>query len=145
MNRDDFVGYAVPAITLGLGLFAWEGLVRHYSVPSYLLPAPSLIISTLITDWPTLSASLWVTLSITLKALGIAIIGSVALAILFAQSRLVERAFYPFAVAMQVTPIVAIAPLLLIYLTPWRCGAGLRFSRGVLPAIGQYDAWVVLG
>ena len=69
MSRDDFVGYAVPAITLGMGLFAWEALVRYFAVPSYLLPAPSLIIATLITDWPTLSASLWVTLSITLKAL----------------------------------------------------------------------------
>ena len=118
VNRDDFVGYAVPALTLGLGLLAWEGLVRYFAIPPYLLPAPSLIIATLITDWPTLSASLWVTLSITLKALLIAVIGSVALAIIFAQSRLVERAFYPFAVAMQVTPIVAIAPLLLIYLTP---------------------------
>ncbi|HTZ67004.1 MAG TPA: ABC transporter permease subunit, partial [Roseiarcus sp.] len=118
MSRDDFVGYAVPAITLGMGLFAWEALVRYFAVPSYLLPAPSLIIATLITDWPTLSASLWVTLSITLKALAVAVVGSVALAIIFAQSRLVERAFYPFAVAMQVTPIVAIAPLLLIYLTP---------------------------
>jgi NitT/TauT family transport system permease protein len=118
VSRDDFVGYAVPALTLGLGLFAWEGLVRYFAVPSYLLPAPSLIIATLITDWPTLSASLWVTLSITLKALLIAVVGSVTLAIIFAQSRIVERAFYPFAVAMQVTPIVAIAPLLLIYLSP---------------------------
>jgi len=118
VSKDDFVGYAVPAITLGLGLLAWEGLVRYFAVPSYLLPAPSLIIATLISDWPTLSASLWVTLSITLKALGVAVIGSVTLAVIFAQSRLVERAFYPFAVAMQVTPIVAIAPLLLIYLTP---------------------------
>jgi NitT/TauT family transport system permease protein len=128
VSRDDFVGYAVPALTLGLGLLAWEGLVRYFEIPPYLLPAPSLIIATLITDWPTrtvggvvvggLAASLWVTLSITLKALAIAVIGSVALAILFAQSRIVERAFYPFAVAMQVTPIVAIAPLLLIYLTP---------------------------
>jgi NitT/TauT family transport system permease protein len=82
------------------------------------LPAPSVIIATLFTDWPTLSASLWVTLSITLKALLAAVIGSVTLAVIFAQSRLVERAFYPFAVALQVTPIVAIAPLLLIYLTP---------------------------
>ena len=56
MSRDDFVGYAVPAITLGMGLFAWEALVRYFAVPSYLLPAPSLIIATLITDWPTLSA-----------------------------------------------------------------------------------------
>ena len=101
MSRDDFVGYAVPALTLGMGLFAWEGLVRYFEVPSYLLPAPSLIIATLITDWPVLSASLWVTLSITLKALLIAVIGSVTLAIIFAQSRIVERAFYPFAVAMR--------------------------------------------
>ena len=118
MTRDDIVGYAVPAFTLGCGLLAWEGLVRYFAIPPYLLPAPSVIIATLFTDWPTLSSSLWVTLSITLKALLAAVIGSVTLAVIFAQSRLVERAFYPFAVAMQVTPIVAIAPLLLIYLNP---------------------------
>jgi NitT/TauT family transport system permease protein len=118
MTRDDVVGYVVPAFTLGLGLLVWEGIVRYFDIPPYLLPAPSVIIATLISDWPTLSASLWVTLSITLKALLAAVVGSVTLAIIFAQSRLVERAFYPFAVAMQVTPIVAIAPLLLIYLTP---------------------------
>ena len=118
MSRDDVVGYLVPAVTLGLGLVAWEAVVRFFDIPPYLLPAPSEIIATLITDWPTLSASLWVTLSITLKALLAAVVGSVTLAVIFAQSRLVERAFYPFAVAMQVTPIVAIAPLLLIYLTP---------------------------
>jgi len=118
MTRDDLVGYAVPALTLGLGLCAWEALVRVFDIPPYLLPAPSVIIVTLFTDWGTLSASLWVTLSITLKALLAAVIGSVTLAVIFAQSRLVERAFYPFAVALQVTPIVAIAPLLLIYLAP---------------------------
>lgn len=118
MTRDDLFGYAVPAFTLGCGLLAWEGLVRYFAIPPYLLPAPTVIIATLFTDWGTLSSSLWVTLSITLKALLAAVVGSVALAVIFAQSRLVERAFYPFAVAMQVTPIVAIAPLLLIYLTP---------------------------
>jgi len=118
MTRDDIIGYVVPAVTLGLGLLLWEGIVRFFDIPPYLLPAPSVIIATLFTDWPTLSASLWVTLSITLKALLAAVVGSVTLAVLFAQSRLVERAFYPFAVALQVTPIVAIAPLLLIYLTP---------------------------
>ncbi|HVP97888.1 MAG TPA: ABC transporter permease subunit, partial [Roseiarcus sp.] len=118
MTSEDFIGYAVPALTLGLGLFVWEGVVRFFAIPPYLLPAPSVIISTLFTDWWTLSSSLWVTLSITLKALLAAVFGSVTLAVIFAQSRLVERAFYPFAVALQVTPIVAIAPLLLIYLTP---------------------------
>ncbi len=118
MTRDDFAGYAVPAFTLGCGLAFWEGVVRWFAIPPYLLPAPSVIIATLFTDWATLSTSLWVTLSITLKALVAAVVGSVALAVIFAQSRLVERAFYPFAVALQVTPIVAIAPLLLIYLSP---------------------------
>lgn len=118
MNREDLFGSVIPALTLGLGLCAWEAIVRYFQIPPYLLPAPSVIITTLFTDWGTLSSSLWVTLSITLKALLVAVIGSVALAVLFAQSPLIERAFYPFAVALQVTPIVAIAPLLLIYLTP---------------------------
>lgn len=118
MTRDDLVGYVVPAFTLGCGLLGWEAVVRWNNIPPYLLPAPSVIIATLFTDWGTLSSSLWVTLSITLKALVAAVIGSVTLAIIFSQSKLVERAFYPFAVALQVTPIVAIAPLLLIYLTP---------------------------
>ena len=118
MNRDDIIGNVVPALTLGLGLLAWEGVVRYFAIPPYLLPAPSVIITTLFTDWPTLYKSLRVTLGITVEALLAAVVGSVTLAVIFAQSRLVERAFYPFAVAMQVTPIVAIAPLLLIYLTP---------------------------
>src|SRR5271165_4603743 len=110
MTRDEIVGYAVPAFTLSCGLVVWEGVVRYFAIPPYLLPAPSVIIATLFTDWSTLSSSLWVTLTITLKALVAAVIGSVALAVVFTQSRMVERAFYPFAVAMQVTPIVAIAP-----------------------------------
>ena len=106
-----------PAVALGLALLGWEGAVRYFAVPTFILPAPSLILITLVKDWGTLSTSLLVTLTITLEALGLAVMGGVALAILFAQWRIVERAFFPFAVAMQVTPIVAIAPLLLIYLS----------------------------
>jgi NitT/TauT family transport system permease protein len=91
-------------------------LVRYYAIPPYILPAPSLVVATLIEDWGTLSGSLIVTLSVTFEALAAAVVGGVAIAVVFAQWRLVERAFFPFAVAMQVTPIVAIAPLLLIYL-----------------------------
>ena len=145
MTRDDVVGYAVPAFTLGCGLLAWEGLVRYFAIPPYLLPAPTVIIATLFTDWGTLSSSLWVTLSITLKALLLAVIGSVALAIIFAQSRLVERAFYPFAVAMQVTPIVAIAPLLAHLPEPERSRARVRLPGGVLSAARQHHARPVLG
>jgi NitT/TauT family transport system permease protein len=73
-------------------------------------------LSTLVSDWGVLSASLIVTLTITLEGFLLAVGGGVALAVLFNQSRLIEYSLYPYAVILQVTPIVAIAPLLLIYL-----------------------------
>ena len=76
----------------------------------------SLIAQTLVKDWGILSAALLVTLRTTVLALGLAVAGSVALALVFAQSKWIERSFFPFAVVLQVTPVVSIAPLLLIYL-----------------------------
>jgi len=109
-------------IALPLGVFAmalafWETAVRYWQIPHYLLPAPSLIAQTMIADWPILSQALWVTLRTTFLALILAITGGVGLAILFAQWKWVET-FFPFAVILQVTPIIAIAPLLLVYLEP---------------------------
>ncbi len=109
---------ALPVGVLAFALLAWEAAVRWNHTPPYILPAPSLIVSTLIKDWAILSGSLLVTLRTTFLALGLAVAGSVALALLFARSRLLERSFFPFAVVLQVTPVVAIAPLLLIYLEP---------------------------
>ena len=106
----------LPVSVFAAALLVWEALVRIRGLPPYILPAPSLVAATLVKDWGTLSGSLVVTLKITLEALGLAVAGSLVLAILFAQSSWVERSFYPFAVIMQVTPIVSIAPLLLIYL-----------------------------
>jgi NitT/TauT family transport system permease protein len=80
------------------------------------LPAPSLILQTFIADRVLLTQSLLVTLVTTLEGFLLAAIGGVGLAVLFNLSRLVEYSFYPFAVVLQVTPIVAVAPLLLIYL-----------------------------
>jgi NitT/TauT family transport system permease protein len=117
MNREEIVEYLLPCLALALGLVVWEATVRFFAIPPYILPPPSLVIATLIKDWGTLSGSLVVTLSITFEALAAAVVGGVAIAIVFAQWRVVERAFFPFAVAMQVTPIVSIAPLLLIYLS----------------------------
>ena len=70
----------------------------------------------------------------------LAVVGGVGLAMLFNQSRLVEYSLYPYAVILQVTPIVAIAPLLLIYLPQQAGGAGLRLDRGVLPGARQHHA-----
>jgi NitT/TauT family transport system permease protein len=106
----------LPVAIFMLALLGWEIWVRVKDIPPYILPAPSLIGATLVKDWPILSGALLVTLRTTITALMLAVVGSVALAVLFAQSKWIERSFFPFAVVLQVTPIVAIAPLLLIYL-----------------------------
>ena len=107
---------ALPISMLALGILAWHLVVAINGIPPYVLPGPALVAHTLLTDWPVLSASLLVTLLTTLQGLALAAAGGIALAILFNQSRLVEYSLYPYAVILQVTPIVAIAPLLLIYL-----------------------------
>ena len=117
MNRQKLVELVLPTLALVVALLAWEFITWYKQIPPYVLPAPSLILLTLIKDWWTLSGSWVVTLKITFEALGLAVVGGGALAVLFAQSRIIERAFFPFAVILQVTPIVAIAPLLLIYLS----------------------------
>jgi NitT/TauT family transport system permease protein len=105
----------VPALVLALAILGWEWLVRAYRIPHYVIPAPSLVWQTLLNDWPSLSASWWFTLELTFTALAVAIAGGVLLAAAFALSRWVELAFFPFAVVLQVTPIIAIAPLIFIY------------------------------
>jgi NitT/TauT family transport system permease protein len=114
--RRTFADYALPLVVFLAMIGLWEALVRVNDIPPYVLPSPSLIGVTLVKDWGTLSGSLLVTLRITFEALLAATVGGVALAILFARSRWIERSFFPFAVVLQVTPIVAIAPLLLVYL-----------------------------
>lgn len=107
---------ALPIVALAAGLLVWDLIVRLNELPPYILPGPRLVFSTLVSDWPILWASLLTTLSTTFQALALAFIGGVGLALLFNQSRIAEYSFYPYAIILQVTPVVAIAPLLLIYL-----------------------------
>jgi NitT/TauT family transport system permease protein len=115
-RREHMLRIALPIVVLILGLFIWEAVVRIENVPPYVLPAPWLILKTLVGDWVLLGRSLVVTLVTTVEGFLLAAVGGVGLAILFNQSRLVEYSLYPYAVILQVTPIVAVAPLLLIYL-----------------------------
>jgi NitT/TauT family transport system permease protein len=108
--------YVPPVLVFAAVLAAWEAYVRLRNVPAYILPSPSVVLETLFTDRATLFPALLVTLKTTFGALAAAVIGGVGLAILFTQWKWVERSFLPFAIVLQVTPIVAIAPLLLIYL-----------------------------
>ncbi|EFI53137.1 binding-protein-dependent transport systems inner membrane component [Afipia sp. 1NLS2] len=106
----------LPVIVFAVLMGLWEATVRLREIPPYILPAPSLIVQTLVKDWGILFASLLTTLRATLEGFLAAVIGGVGLALLFNRARWVEDAFLPYAVILQVTPVIAIAPLLLVYL-----------------------------
>jgi NitT/TauT family transport system permease protein len=105
------VPVAVVFATLGL----WQWFVVANEIPHYILPSPVRVWQQLVEDRAILGDALLVTLKITLMALAVAVVGGVLLAILFDQSRFAELVFYPYAVILQVTPIVSIAPLIFIY------------------------------
>jgi NitT/TauT family transport system permease protein len=108
--------WLLPVVVLGAGVAAWDLAVRLYTIPPYVLPGPGLVLQTLIADWSILSASLVATLLTTLEGFIAAAVGGVVLALLFNQSKWLEYSLFPYAVVLQVTPVIAIAPLLLIYL-----------------------------
>lgn len=106
---------AAPLVFVAVLLLAWEGAVRALHTPSYLMPAPSEVIAALIANAPILASSAWNTLSMALWALVIASACAIVIALLIGLSPLAESAVRPLAVALQVTPIVAIAPLVNIW------------------------------
>jgi NitT/TauT family transport system permease protein len=106
----------IAPVVLGVLLLGlWEEAVRAFAIPSYVLPGPVLIGRTLVSDWSILAPSLWVTLTITLEALAAAVVVGGLLAVLFSLSRWIELSLFPYAIILQVTPIVAIAPLIIIW------------------------------
>jgi NitT/TauT family transport system permease protein len=107
---------AIPIFMVILAIAGWQAHITFNQVPRYIMPAPLDVVTALWTDWGTLAPSLLVTLRITFLALGIALLGGVGLAIVLVQSKWIELALFPFAVILQVTPMIAIAPLLIIYM-----------------------------
>jgi NitT/TauT family transport system permease protein len=114
-RADRIAQIVVPVLMLALMILVWHLYVTINKVPHYVLPAPKLVAEALYNDWPILFRALKVTLGITFSALGLALVGGVAIAVVMAQSRIAELALYPYAVILQVTPIVAVAPLIIIY------------------------------
>ena len=110
------VDVIAPVVVGILAILAWDIFVRVTKMPPYLLPGPFLVLQTLITDWNTLFPSLIITLQITIAAFVTAVISGLLVAILFTQSKWIERSLFPYAVILQTTPIVAIAPLIIIWL-----------------------------
>ena len=110
------VDVIAPAVVGILAILAWDIFVRVTKTPPYLLPGPFLVVKTLISDWNTLLPSLIVTLEITIAAFVAAVVSGLLVSILFTQSKWIERSLFPYAVILQTTPIVAIAPLIIIWL-----------------------------
>ncbi len=108
--------WTLPSLVMVLSLLAWHLYVTLWEVPHYVLPGPLLVVQSLFEDWGLLWPAMMTTGRLTLLALAFAIMGGVALAVAFTQSKIIEMSLFPYAVILQVTPVVAIAPLLQIYL-----------------------------
>ena len=108
--------WTLPSLVMVLTLLGWHLYVTLWEVPHYILPGPLLVLEKLINDWDLLWAATLTTGRLTLLALVFAILGGGMLAVAFTQSKWIEMSFFPYAVILQVTPVVAIAPLLQIYL-----------------------------
>ena len=110
------VARRLAPVLIGLAfLVGWETAVRFFEVKHYVLPGPLLIVETLFDDWRTLSGSLLNTLRTTIAAFLLAALGGLGIAVVLARSRWVEASLFPYAVILQVTPVVAIAPLIIIW------------------------------
>ena len=113
-RSERFRAFAPPALTGIVLLGLWEGACRVFAIPEFLFPAPSAIAAVFLKDSPTLFRALGSTMEVTLAAFVCAVVVGTLIAFVFVQSRAVERSLFPYAVMLQVTPVVAIAPLIII-------------------------------
>jgi NitT/TauT family transport system permease protein len=113
MNR--VIQILAPLALIGLLLAGWEAACWRLAIPAYVLPPPSAVGAALVTDAASLVRSAWNTLAMALVALLVASVIAQALALIVGLSPVLERAVRPLAVVLQVTPVVAIAPLVVIW------------------------------
>jgi len=114
-RRERFLRFGLPLLVVVAVVVGWDLIVVINEIPHYILPRPLTVLTTLWADWPILGPALANTLTITLAALFLATAGGVLIAIALTQSRILEYSLFPIAVVLQVTPIVAIFPLINIY------------------------------
>ena len=115
LARQEFQRVFYPALVAVLLIGLWQGVVTAFDIPKFLVPSPWLVAQTLVADAGLLFGALFTTLKITVFAFVCAAVLGVLIAFAFVQSRLIETALFPYAVLLQVTPIVAIAPLIIIW------------------------------
>jgi NitT/TauT family transport system permease protein len=127
----------LPMIVLAAAVAIWALVVRINDIPPYVLPGPGAVLRTLVSDWPILSQSLETTLQTTVEGFVAAALGGIALALLFNQSKWLEYSLFPYAVILQVTPVIAIAPLLLIYLPQQTAVIACAWIVGFFPVLSN--------
>ncbi|MDX2104612.1 MAG: ABC transporter permease [Alphaproteobacteria bacterium] len=115
LSRDTVTAILAPLLVAVLLIGGWEVAVTVWRINPFILPPPSAIWRALGTDFDLLASSLGLTLAVTVSAFALAAVGGALLAILFVSARWVELALLPYAIVLQVTPVVAIAPLLIIW------------------------------
>ena len=116
LNKLFSIDIIAPVILGIIVLLTWEISVEKMNIPPYLLPGPILVLKTMIQEWNELLTSLLITIKITVVALAVAVVSGILISMLFAQNKLIERSLFPYAVILQTTPIVAISPLIIIWL-----------------------------
>lgn len=109
------VRFGFPAMLALVLLATWQAVVDALALPPYLFPSPLRIATTLVADWPALGSALVVTVKVTLLAFAVAVFAGVCVSFVLVQSRILEAALFPYVVLLQVTPIVAVAPLIIIW------------------------------
>jgi NitT/TauT family transport system permease protein len=127
----------LPVVVLAAAIATWALVVNINDIPPYVLPGPGAVFRTLFRDWPILSQSLEITLLTTVEGFVAAALGGIALALLFNQSKWLEYSLFPYAVILQVTPVIAIAPLLLIYLPQQTAVIACAWIVGFFPVLSN--------
>jgi NitT/TauT family transport system permease protein len=106
----------LPPVFVGAVLLGgWEGAVRYWDIPHFKLPAPTAVAAAIVERWPELCAAWWVTLKTMFVALAAAVVLGVVAAAVFASAPAIENSFFPYAVMLQVTPLVAVAPFIVVW------------------------------
>jgi len=120
LRRQQLLRVLAPLLVAIVAIAAWQAFVALEDLPAYIVPSPLVVARTLLADRTLLLGSLAVTMEIAVIALGLATILGVATALVFVQSRWIEMSLFPYAILLQVTPIVAIAPLIIIWVRDTR-------------------------
>ena len=129
--------FLAPVAVMAVSLALWSFVVRVNNIQPYVLPGPEAVLKSLIDDWGVLSSSLLVTLWTTLEGFVAAAVGGIGLALLFNRSKWLEVSLFPYAVILQVTPVIAIAPLLLIYLPQQTAVVVCAWIVGFFPVLSN--------